>query len=527
MRSGPAPRRARRLLNPLPIAQALEVVRAFSYFSHLANIAEDVHQNRRRRAHALAGVAAAARQTSRMRSCRLARRGVDRAKAQHWLDDALVSPVLTAHPTEVQRKSILDVEREIARAADVARPDDADARRGGRIRARGLHTRCSSLWQTAMLRLSRLQVHDEIDNGLAYYRYTFLDEIPRLYACVRDALAAASSASSSRACRRSCAWARGSAAIATAIRTSTADTLDVRDSRARRRRASSTTSTKCIASAPSCRCRRGSSRRRLSSRRWRRRRSDANPHRQDEPYRQALIGVYARLAATARALTDLVAGARDARRARAVCERRRVRRGPGHDRRVARVARRASARGAAARSAAARRRRVRLPPRGRSTCGRTATCTRRSSPSCSRGAGVVDDYAALDEAARVALLVARARAARGRCIRRHLRLLRAHARASSRSCAVAARRSIARYGAAALPNYVISKCQSVSDLLEVARAAEGGRACCATSAAGRQHRAAVRDDRRPRRDAATTMRAALALPLYRALRREPRPTGRR
>jgi len=43
------------LLNPLPIAQALEVVRAFSYFSHLANIAEDVHQNRRRRAHALAG----------------------------------------------------------------------------------------------------------------------------------------------------------------------------------------------------------------------------------------------------------------------------------------------------------------------------------------------------------------------------------------------------------------------------------------------------------------------------------------
>ena len=43
------------LLNDLPIAQTLDVVRAFSYFSHLANIAEDVHQNRRRRAHALAG----------------------------------------------------------------------------------------------------------------------------------------------------------------------------------------------------------------------------------------------------------------------------------------------------------------------------------------------------------------------------------------------------------------------------------------------------------------------------------------
>src|SRR5258708_24393885 len=43
------------LLNPLPIAQALDVVRAFSYFSHLANLAEDLHQNRRRRAHAFAG----------------------------------------------------------------------------------------------------------------------------------------------------------------------------------------------------------------------------------------------------------------------------------------------------------------------------------------------------------------------------------------------------------------------------------------------------------------------------------------
>ena len=63
------------LLNDLSIAQTLNVVRAFSYFSHLANLAEDVHQNRRRRAHALAGLAAAAgqprgraRRTSRRRA---------------------------------------------------------------------------------------------------------------------------------------------------------------------------------------------------------------------------------------------------------------------------------------------------------------------------------------------------------------------------------------------------------------------------------------------------------------------------
>ena len=115
-RSGPARARALAgLLNPLPIAQALEVVRAFSYFSHLANIAEDVHQNRRRRAHALAG-SPPRRGRHRGSADAVSRRAVWIApRLQHWLDDARISPVLTAHPTEVQRKSILDVEREIAR----------------------------------------------------------------------------------------------------------------------------------------------------------------------------------------------------------------------------------------------------------------------------------------------------------------------------------------------------------------------------------------------------------------------------
>ena len=66
------------LLNPLPIAQVLEVVRAFSYFSHLANIAEDVHQNRRRRAHALAG-SSPRRGDIAEALARLAHGGVDRA----------------------------------------------------------------------------------------------------------------------------------------------------------------------------------------------------------------------------------------------------------------------------------------------------------------------------------------------------------------------------------------------------------------------------------------------------------------
>ena len=168
------------LLNGLPVAQALDVVRAFSYFSHLANIAEDMHQNRRRRAHALAG-SPPQRGSLADTIDRLHHAGVDGDALARWFADARVSPVLTAHPTEVQRKSILDAEREIARLLTwrdrtALTPDEAADLEGA------LYRQVLGLWQTAMLRLSKLQVVDEIDNGLAYYRYTFLAEVPRLYA---------------------------------------------------------------------------------------------------------------------------------------------------------------------------------------------------------------------------------------------------------------------------------------------------------------------------------------------------------
>ena len=95
------------LLSGLPIAETLHVVRAFSYFSHLANIAEDVHQNRRRRAHALAG---SPPQRGSLADAveRVAAHGTQADALLQWFGQALIAPVLTAHPTEVQRKSILD-----------------------------------------------------------------------------------------------------------------------------------------------------------------------------------------------------------------------------------------------------------------------------------------------------------------------------------------------------------------------------------------------------------------------------------
>ena len=168
-----------KLLKNLPRHITSHVVRAFSYFSHLANIAEDQHHNRRRRAHLLAGSApqngSVMRALERLRTHRLSASNVHR-----FFADALIMPVLTAHPTEVQRKSILDAERSIARllaerdlyphtAHELAQNVDA------------LKTRVTMLWQTRMLRYSRLTVNDEIENALSYYRYTFLSELPRLY----------------------------------------------------------------------------------------------------------------------------------------------------------------------------------------------------------------------------------------------------------------------------------------------------------------------------------------------------------
>ena len=96
-----------KLLKKLTRDQTNSVVRAFSYFSHLANIAEDQHQNRRRRVHLLAG-SAPKRGSIATTLAKLDNAGVSGKTVKSFFADALISPVLTAHPTEVQRKSILD-----------------------------------------------------------------------------------------------------------------------------------------------------------------------------------------------------------------------------------------------------------------------------------------------------------------------------------------------------------------------------------------------------------------------------------
>ena len=104
-------------LDSLNADQTLAITRAYSYFSHLANIAEDQHHIRRNRAHAIAG--SAPRPGSLAYSFQRTREmGVEPKALTDFFDHALVSPVLTAHPTEVRRKSTLTRELEIAKLLD-------------------------------------------------------------------------------------------------------------------------------------------------------------------------------------------------------------------------------------------------------------------------------------------------------------------------------------------------------------------------------------------------------------------------
>ena len=167
------------LLDPLPRETTQAVVRAFSYFLQLANIAEDEHHIRRRRAHDLAS--SPPREGSLVFALdALATAQVNPEAIGDFFAHALVAPVLTAHPTEVQRQSLIRNHREIAHLLDqrerqqLTPEEQAD-------NDLGLANAILTLWQSRMLRPVRLKVLDEVKNGITYFQETFFTELPRLY----------------------------------------------------------------------------------------------------------------------------------------------------------------------------------------------------------------------------------------------------------------------------------------------------------------------------------------------------------
>jgi phosphoenolpyruvate carboxylase len=171
------------MLDSMSTPETVRIVRAFSYFSHLANIAEDHNNIRQMRAQNSTGnVGTLARTLAHAREA-----GISAHQLRQFFATALVSPVLTAHPTEVRRKSTIDREMEIALLLDrrermrmTAEEFDASEEQ--------LRRAVLTLWQTNLLRRTKLTVLDEVANGLSFYDYTLLHEVPRLHCALEDRL---------------------------------------------------------------------------------------------------------------------------------------------------------------------------------------------------------------------------------------------------------------------------------------------------------------------------------------------------
>ena len=286
-------------LDSLSRDQTLHVVRAFSYFSHLANIAEDQHHTRRSRAHLIAG--SAPREGSLAHAIgRAFDAGLEARAVAEFFATAQVTPVLTAHPTEVSRKSILNCQMAIARlldARDRMRLTPEEATDNQEALRRGVLT----LWQTRMLRPSKLSVIDEVANGLSFFDYTFLSELPRLYGALEDQLAARHASLGGLELPpflRVGSWIGGDRDGNPFVTARVLDeALAMQCGRAldhyldELHRLGSQLSLASLLASPS------EALLALAARS-----PDHSPHRDDEPYRRALTGIYARLSATYQAL---------------------------------------------------------------------------------------------------------------------------------------------------------------------------------------------------------------------------------
>jgi phosphoenolpyruvate carboxylase len=384
------------------------------------------------------------------------------ASLQAFLKVALCSPVLTAHPTEIRRQSSIDRELEIAELLDKRdrlrfTPEELQANREALRRA------VLTLWQTSILRGTRLRILDEVANGLAYYDHTFLRELPRFYADLEDLLGTIDPAWDGLdvpAFLRIGSWIGGDRDGNPFV---TADVLGqalrLQSERAFRFYLEEVHQLGGELSLDGRMVRVSDAVRRLVERS-----PDRSPQRQDEPYRRAIAGVYARLAATGRALNGIEA------------PRPAVGEAPAYASATEVLADLQDLYDSLASngSPSLARGRLRLLRRAVAVFGfhlapidlrQNSDVHERVIGELLAAVGASADYRALGEDARIALLLAEISSPRP--------LLSLHLSYTDETVAeVAILRTVAemhrQYGKSSVPHYIISKSNGVSDLLEVA-----------------------------------------------------------
>jgi phosphoenolpyruvate carboxylase len=150
------------LLERITDDQAVDLVRAFSTYFHLANVAEQVHRSRvlaEARRDGKSWLSQAVDKIIEAKNNPAAGHEFTQADIEKWVSELQVRPVFTAHPTEAARRSILGKLSEISRLLDTPKSISQDER---------LAETVDLLWQTDELRLDRPEPLDEAMNALYY-----------------------------------------------------------------------------------------------------------------------------------------------------------------------------------------------------------------------------------------------------------------------------------------------------------------------------------------------------------------------
>jgi phosphoenolpyruvate carboxylase len=181
-----------RQLAQRPADEALPVARAFAHFLTLANIAEQHHRIRRRRAYQHEG-AAPQKGSCEEVFARLVRNGIPPDALRALVEGMQVELVLTAHPTEVARRTLLHIQSKIAEVLGTLDREDLTPRERDDATT-SLRRLVTTAWETDEVRHERPSPLDEVRGGLYVFEQTLWDAIPKFLRALDDALFASTGA---------------------------------------------------------------------------------------------------------------------------------------------------------------------------------------------------------------------------------------------------------------------------------------------------------------------------------------------
>src|SRR6202051_3449059 len=178
---------ARTIVARLPLEDAYKITKAFAIYFELTNLAETNHRKRRRRARQLDRQSTPLPGSFHGTLLRMKQAGISADAAMAALRQVTVTPVFTAHPTEVARQTVLLKRRRIAK--ELERLDRLPLTMDEALRCEQIiHAEITSLWQTDEVRQTKPTVDDEIRMGLRYFRLTLFETLRRLYAEIAESV---------------------------------------------------------------------------------------------------------------------------------------------------------------------------------------------------------------------------------------------------------------------------------------------------------------------------------------------------